>query len=288
MQRLMLAFASLLLLVRTGAYLPHRVRRLQSPLWAAGFALVSSQAGEDDKSSAAAASQINRAPDSPCPCGSGATYGDCCLPYHSHALQLHDPVALIRARYSAYALENIDFILDTTSTASPDYLAYIESPVGARSGRKKWAKDVRKNMVDSFAYVRMEVEKVEQSPEGPNGGDEATVYYRHLAISKLENTMYPIEETAYCSKDKGVWFFEAATVQRPEADVAQKIMEEWPVKAGIKLVGSGAADEGSGSDEPSAPPPPAERPPRAPRPRRAPPSQPGGAAPPTVRSGKRG
>lgn len=273
----------------------------------AGFALVPSSGsnkdvsgGEQQQQQATNALARKKEPTSQCPCGSGATYGDCCLPYHTLAQKALDPVALIRSRYSAYSLENVDYVVDTTSATSPDYLAYVESPVGARSGRKKWIKDVRKNMVDSFSYVHMEVDKVETSPEG----DEASVFYRHLAISKVENTMYPIEERAYCVKDtaSGAWYFEAATVQRPEADLSQKMMEEFPIKAGLKLVGgrvvplSSSGEEGDGDGEEGA----AEagataaagaaaqvRPPRAPRPRRAPPKAPGLAAPPQVRAGKK-
>ena len=56
----------------------------------------------------------------PCPCGSGETYAKCCGPFHStvsdgsadgpHA---PTPEALMRSRYSAYALGLIDYLLAT-------------------------------------------------------------------------------------------------------------------------------------------------------------------------------
>ena len=52
----------------------------------------------------------------PCPCGSRATYGRCCGRYHrAGALHLQAPTAeaLMRSRYSAYALGLGDYLLAT-------------------------------------------------------------------------------------------------------------------------------------------------------------------------------
>jgi SEC-C motif-containing protein len=54
----------------------------------------------------------------PCPCDSGLTYGDCCGPHHQ-SFERGDgpgaptPEALMRSRYSAYALGLIDYLLAT-------------------------------------------------------------------------------------------------------------------------------------------------------------------------------
>lgn len=47
-----------------------------------------------------------------CPCGSPA-YADCCQPFHQGAAWPPTPVALMRARYSAFALELSDFVYKT-------------------------------------------------------------------------------------------------------------------------------------------------------------------------------
>jgi SEC-C motif domain protein len=57
-------------------------------------------------------------PNDPCPCGSGKKYKKCCRPYHA-GLAAPTPVDLLRARYSAYVLRNIDFIMKTTHPESP-------------------------------------------------------------------------------------------------------------------------------------------------------------------------
>ena len=48
-----------------------------------------------------------------CPCGSGARYSACCKPYHTGAAQPPTAEALMRARYSAFATSNADYIRDT-------------------------------------------------------------------------------------------------------------------------------------------------------------------------------
>ena len=53
-----------------------------------------------------------------CPCHSGRLYTECCQPYHKGKLA-PTPEALMRARYSAYALHNADFIMQTTHPDSP-------------------------------------------------------------------------------------------------------------------------------------------------------------------------
>ena len=48
-----------------------------------------------------------------CPCFSGKPYEKCCGPYHDGA-PAPTPEALMRSRYSGYALKKIDYIIETT------------------------------------------------------------------------------------------------------------------------------------------------------------------------------
>jgi SEC-C motif-containing protein len=55
---------------------------------------------------------------SPCPCDSGLPYGECCGPFHhgqaaGEGVGASTPEALMRSRYSAYALGLIDYLLAT-------------------------------------------------------------------------------------------------------------------------------------------------------------------------------
>lgn len=54
-----------------------------------------------------------------CPCHSGKEYATCCAPYHQGELP-PTPTALMRSRYSAYALGNVSYIMETTHSSHPD------------------------------------------------------------------------------------------------------------------------------------------------------------------------
>src|SRR5690625_64062 len=54
-----------------------------------------------------------------CPCHSGKEYAACCAPYHQGELP-PTPATLMRSRYSAYALGNAAYIIETTHSAHPD------------------------------------------------------------------------------------------------------------------------------------------------------------------------
>lgn len=195
-----------------------------------------------DDASENAESVVTVTPDSNCPCGSSLPYGMCCKPYHKNELNTHDPVSLMKSRYSAYFLQNIDFVIESTSTTSPDYVAYIESPIGLRKGKKKWMKDIRKNMVDSYYYVRMQVDDVAMLNSDET---KAIVTFRHLAIKKSDNVMYPVLEKATCVKVNGVWKYERSETMRPEPEQSQIMMEEWPLLSGIKIRSRDDSDGGS-------------------------------------------
>ncbi|MDR3515667.1 MAG: YchJ family protein [Azospirillaceae bacterium] len=56
---------------------------------------------------------VTEAVDTACPCGSGRPIRACCGPYLSGAAIAPTPEALMRARYSAFATQNIDYIEQT-------------------------------------------------------------------------------------------------------------------------------------------------------------------------------
>ncbi len=61
-----------------------------------------------------------------CPCGSGRTYALCCAPLHEGAAA-HSAEALMRSRYSAYALRRAPYLLATWHASTrPTELALDE------------------------------------------------------------------------------------------------------------------------------------------------------------------
>ncbi len=49
----------------------------------------------------------------PCQCGSGSDFDECCGPFISGLRYPLKPVQLMRSRYTAYVLQNIDYLLAT-------------------------------------------------------------------------------------------------------------------------------------------------------------------------------
>ena len=55
---------------------------------------------------------------SPCPCASGKTYGQCCGPFIAGTAQPPTAEALMRSRYTAYAVNDVDYVQRTDDPAS--------------------------------------------------------------------------------------------------------------------------------------------------------------------------
>jgi len=49
-----------------------------------------------------------------CPCQSGLNYVDCCQPFHQQTALPQTAEQLMRSRYCAYTMKNIDYIVSTT------------------------------------------------------------------------------------------------------------------------------------------------------------------------------
>ncbi len=55
-----------------------------------------------------------------CPCGSGKKYKDCCYKWHKIG-SAPNALLLMKSRFTAYAMGNVDYIIKTTHPASPYY-----------------------------------------------------------------------------------------------------------------------------------------------------------------------
>ena len=55
-----------------------------------------------------------------CYCGAEKSYTSCCQPFHQSKLHADTPEKLMRSRYSAYVVGNIDYIADTNDKSGAD------------------------------------------------------------------------------------------------------------------------------------------------------------------------
>jgi SEC-C motif-containing protein len=58
---------------------------------------------------------------SQCPCGQGQ-YASCCQPLHEQKQFAQDAAQLMRSRYSAFALQQIDYLMNTTAVGQHPFL----------------------------------------------------------------------------------------------------------------------------------------------------------------------
>ena len=131
------------------------------------------------------------APNAPCPCGSGRKYKKCCRVFHYGKLPPHAEL-LMRARYAAYAVGEVDFILATTHPDGPHFQA----------DAAKWRDEVRQ-FSQQTAFEGLRVEHAEES------GDAATVRF-HATLSRGGKDASFGEESTFAKVD-GRWLYVAGT-----------------------------------------------------------------------------
>lgn len=89
-------------------------------------------------------------PTSPCPCTSGAPYRDCCRPIHKGLRHPERPSELVRARYAAYAVGDVDFLWATLHPAHDD-----------RSLPEALARESLRETTRTFKYTGLAIENEE-------------------------------------------------------------------------------------------------------------------------------
>lgn len=96
-----------------------------------------------------------------CLCGSGIVYGDCCGLYHSGAQIPVTAELLMRSRFTAYALRNVDYLLATWEAGKePEVIDFSKETADWQSlqiinTKKGGAKD-SKGMVEFKAFYRQD------------------------------------------------------------------------------------------------------------------------------------
>lgn len=120
-------------------------------------------------------------PTSPCPCGLPARYAACCGRWHAGAqhLQAPDAQALMRSRYSAYVLQDADYLLAT------------------------WWAGTRPAGIDFEPGMRwLGLELRRHVSTGP---DSALVEF--VARSKLGGRAHRLHETSRFVREAGRWYY---------------------------------------------------------------------------------
>ena len=121
-----------------------------------------------------------------CPCRSGKTFGECCGPVLSGARKPETAAELMRARYSAYAVCDVDFLYNSSGEAVREEFKREET--------EEWSR--------SATWEGLEV--LETEGGGP-GDDEGMVYF--LARYSANGKTCEHREHSYFERVDGEWRF---------------------------------------------------------------------------------
>jgi peptide deformylase len=123
-----------------------------------------------------------------CPCGSKHTYSECCKLYHDHKKWPEHPTDLVKARYSAYALNLPLFIVETTHPASPQY----------EKNKKKWVERIAE-FCKKTEFQRLEILHTKEH------GSITSVTFKAFLIQNQQNASFG--ETSFFAKRQNKWFY---------------------------------------------------------------------------------
>ena len=128
-----------------------------------------------------------------CPCCSGKSYGECCSPILSGKEKARTAEALMRARYTAYVVHNIDFIINTCE--SGEKIAEID-----RKATEDWS---NKSVWHGLKVLRTE--------KGGENDDEGIVEFEATYTQKNIRDVH--HEIGGFKKINGEWFYSEGMIR---------------------------------------------------------------------------
>ncbi len=151
--------------------------------------------------------------DKPCPCGSGKTYTECCGPFIAGDADPQTAEALMRSRYTAYAVCAVDYLRDSMHPDTRDR-GFDRDSVEQWSKHSEW----------------LGIE-VLNSRKGTADDDEGTVEF--IARYKDDKTTFDHHETSQFRKHNGRWYFvDGRMMNEPYRREAPKIGRNEPCPCG--------------------------------------------------------
>lgn len=132
------------------------------------------------------------ADDARCPCGTGEVLGSCCAPVLRGQRRAATAEALMRSRYTAFAVGDIDHVMASWHPSTRPLRSALEASLGEES---RW--------------LRLEVHRTEQG--GPFDDDGVVEFTAH---GKREGGRFRLHEISRFTREDGVWRYLDGTVQR--------------------------------------------------------------------------
>lgn len=120
-----------------------------------------------------------------CPCGSGDIFGACCAPVLRRERRAATAQALMRSRYTAFAVRDLEHLLDSWHPST-------------RPGRE----ELEDSLTSDVRWLRLQVLATEQG--GPFD-DAGTVEF--VAISKSAQGRQEQHEVSHFVREDGAWYY---------------------------------------------------------------------------------
>lgn len=118
-----------------------------------------------------------------CPCGSGKKYSECCYPFHASSAKADSPQALMASRYTAYAVNNYQYIFDTYS----------------ESFRQDISADLLEQSDQGVEWLSLNILSFETNS---NRGK-----VEFVAIYRQQQEFYRLQENSDFVKQDGAWLY---------------------------------------------------------------------------------
>jgi SEC-C motif-containing protein len=129
-----------------------------------------------------------------CYCGVGDSFEKCCKPLHEGKLSAETAEQMMRSRFSAFCVRNLDYVKRTTD---PQLFTEIDW-----NANEEWM-----NSVDFF---KLEIVRAEES------GNKATIEFK--AHFKVHEKVSVHHEISKFRKSHGEWFFRDGRTVPPPKD----------------------------------------------------------------------
>ena len=129
----------------------------------------------------------------PCPCGSKKSYQQCCAVFHNRASNPNSAEELMRSRYSAFALNKLEYIKNTMTGKAAQ--GFIAEPEEQSQNSTQW---LGLDVIKSYSYKK-----------NPN---HAFVEFR--ALYTFEGTTSVLHELSEFTKIDGRWFYTSGETKK--------------------------------------------------------------------------
>jgi SEC-C motif-containing protein len=147
----------------------------------------------------------------PCPCGSGNPYSECCEQIISGGRKATTAEQLMRARYSAYVLAHMDFIFESTH---PDHRQGYD-----HAGTKEWAETAEWQGLEIIGTNR-------------GGADDSVGEVEFIARFAEKGSNREHHEAGQFKKKEGIWYFTEGKMVRPKPLTVNKAGRNDPCTCG--------------------------------------------------------